>query len=414
MKKLDDYRFIIGDEELAKLYQKARKLYGKKVININSTYMGGGVAEILSSLVPLMNHAGVTADWRVIHGTPDLFTITKKFHNGLQGDDINLSEIKKELYIEASESFSAYADLDCDTVIVHDPQPLPLIEFYKKKQPWIWRCHIDLSQPNQELWDFLKGYILRYDMTILSHEDYKKRDLPVMQKIIQPVIDPLTPKNIELDEETLDSTLEKFNVPTDKPLLTQISRFDKWKDPLGVIEVFKKVRKQVDCRLVLCGSMATDDPEGIEIYEMVREKSNGLVESGDVILLTVENNVLVNALQRHSAVIIQKSLREGFGLVVTEALWKQKPVVASKIGGIPLQIEDGKTGYLLDPHDYDGFADRIVHLMKNPKQSQEMGVAAKEFVRQRFLITRLLSDYLDILSQELGNYTLCYYTPNSR
>ncbi len=414
MKTLDDYRYIIGDEQLAAIYQNARKLYGKEIIHINSTFMGGGVAEILTSLTPLMNSAGISADWRVIHGNIDLFNITKKFHNSLQGDPINLSEIKKELYIQASENFSAYANLDCDAVIVHDPQPLPLIQFYQKKQPWIWRCHIDLSNPDKDLWEFLKGFILRYDMTILSHEQYKKQDLPVMQKIIQPVIDPLTLKNKDLDDDTINEYISKFNIPTDKPLLTQISRFDKWKDPLGVIEVYKKVREQVDCRLILCGSMASDDPEGIEIYEMVNEKHKDLIDSGDIILMTLENHILVNVLQRISTVVIQKSLREGFGLVVTEALWKEKPVVASKIGGIPLQIEDGVHGYLLDPLDFDGFADRIIYLMKNPDKAKDMGKAAKEYVKEKFLITRLLNDYMDVLSQELGNYTLCYYTPNGR
>jgi len=289
---------------------------------------------------------------------------------------------------------------------VHDPQPLPLIDFYKKNQPWIWRCHIDLSDPNTELWEFLKSYILRYDLTILSNESYVKKDLPVEQKIVQPVIDPLTPKNMPLNNTLIDKYLKKFGVPTDKPIITQISRFDKWKDPVGVIDVFKKVKHKIDCRLVLCGSMAMDDPEGVKIYEKVKQRANNLIASGDIILITHENNILVNALQRVSAVIIQKSIREGFGLTVTEALWKEKPVVASRVGGIPLQIEDEKSGYLLAPDDTDGFVDRIVELMKNPALGQQLGKNARENVRNKFLITRLLHDYLDIISYELGNYNL--------
>jgi len=401
MRRISDYRHIVGDKVISEIYQKARKLYGKRIIHINSTYAGGGVAEILNSLAPLLNDAGLYADWRILRGTPDLFNITKKFHNALQGDKINLTEIKKKLYIQANEDFSAYALIDHDAVIIHDPQPLPLIQYYKKRQPWIWRCHIDLSSPNTELWEFLKGFILRYDKMIISSEKYKKDDLPLEQKIYQPVIDPLTAKNMELSERDIKKYLNKFNVQTDKPLLTQISRFDKWKDPLGVIEVFKKVKEEVDCRLVLCGSMASDDPEGVEIFMKVKREANRLVEKGDIILITSENNILVNALQRVSTVIIQKSLREGFGLTVTEALWKETPVVASNVGGIPLQITDGKSGYLLEPTDEDGFARKIIDIMKHPDNARELGRNGKETVRQKFLITRLLLDYIEILSEIL-------------
>ena len=402
MKRLHDYRAIVGDKVIHEIYQKARKLYGKRIMNINSTYASGGVAEILNSLAPLMNDAGVDTDWRIIRGNPDLFTITKKFHNALQGDSINLTEIKKKLYIQANEDFSAYALLDHDCVIIHDPQPLPLIQFYKKKQPWIWRCHIDLSHPDPNLWEFLKGFILRYDKVIVSSEKYQKKDLPIEQKIYQPVIDPLTPKNMDLRERDISKYLKKFGVPTDKPLLTQISRFDKWKDPLGVAEVFKKVKEVIDCRLVLCGSMASDDPEGIQIYEKVKSKANHMVEKGDIILITSENNILVNALQRVSSVIIQKSIREGFGLTVTEALWKETPVVASNVGGIPLQIKDGESGFLIDPKDEDAFANKIIDILKHPKEAKEIGKKAKETVREKFLITRLVADYFEFIQDTLN------------
>jgi len=394
---LNDYRKIVGDKVISEIYKKARGLYGKSIIHLNSTYMGGGVAEILNSLIPLFNEIGIDAGWRIIRGNPDLFNITKKFHNALQGDKINLSEIKKKLYVQTSEDFSIYTHLDHDCVIIHDPQPLPLINFYRKKQPWIWRCHIDISHPNKQLWEFLKGFILKYDTAIFSSEEYKKDDIYLDQKIIHPVIDPLSPKNMELSENVISKYLKKFGVPTDKPLLTQISRFDKWKDPEGVLEVFKLVKQKVDCRLVLCGSMATDDPEGVKTFEKVEKKANRLIETGDVHLITSENNILVNALQRRSDVIIQKSIREGFGLVISEALWKERPVVASNVGGIPLQIVDGVNGFLVDPFDNEGFADRIVEIIKHPNLGKELGKKGKESVVKEFLVTRLLSDYLDLM-----------------
>ncbi|MDD5061624.1 MAG: glycosyltransferase [Candidatus Marinimicrobia bacterium] len=402
MIKLIDYRGIVGDKVITGIFQQARALYGKKIIHLNSTYMGGGVAEILNSLVPLMNDVGLNTGWRIIRGNPDLFTITKKFHNALQGDPINLSEIKKEIYIKASEDFSIYTHLDHDCVIIHDPQPLPLIRYYIKNSPWIWRCHIDISHPNPQLWDFLKSFIMKYDLAIVSHESYKKDDIYIGQKVIPPVIDPLSPKNKELSEKDIQRFLKKFGIPTDKPLITQISRFDKWKDPEGVIRVFKKVKKQVDCRLILCGSMATDDPEGMKIYQRVVNLSNHLIESGDIIPITSENNILVNSLQRYSDVIIQKSIREGFGLVVAEALWKKAAVVASNVGGIPLQVIEGETGFLCEPRDEEAFAERIVQLIKDKKLVEKLGRNAKEHIRENFLITRLLSNYLEVIQSVLS------------
>lgn len=397
-RRLEDYRDIVGDEVIATVYKMARKLYGKHVVHINSTYQGGGVAEMLQTLVPLMNDAGIDAGWRILHGNPDFFTITKKFHNALQGEPINFTLIKKQLYLQANEYFSEYTHIDHDCVIVHDPQPLPLIQFYRKSQPWIWRCHIDLSHPESHLWHYLKRFLLKYDRVIVSNKAYMKQDLPVTHHIIPPAIDPLTPKNVDLPNRVINKTLEKFNIPTDKPLITQISRFDKWKDPLGVLEVFKLVKEKIDCRLILCGSMATDDPEGIEIYQQVREKCKQYLRTLDLILLTVENDLLVNVLQTVSNVIIQKSIREGFGLTVTEALWKGTPVVASNVGGIPLQIQDGVSGFLFDPTDFKGIANQIVAILENPNLAKQVGENGKEYVRKRFLITRLLCDYLKLLN----------------
>ncbi len=257
----------------------------------------------------------------------------------------------------------------------------------------------DLSAPDKEVWDYLRQFILKYDMVIVSSEKYMSSDLPMDYKIIQPAIDPLTHKNKVISDSDIAKFLKKYDIPTDKPLVTQISRFDKWKDPLGVVEVFKRVKEKVDCRLVLCGNMATDDPEGLEIFEKIKQKTKQEIGNNDVILVTVENNMLVNALQRSSAVIIQKSLREGFGLTVTEALWKERPVIASDVGGISLQIQDGENGYLLDPCDTEGFAERTVECLKYPSLAEELGKKGKETVREKFLITRILTDYLDLFNE---------------
>ncbi len=396
-KKIENYLDIIGINKVAEIYKNAQKLQGIHILHINSTAQGGGVAEMLSSFVPLMNDVGVHTGWRVLHGTPDFFTITKKFHNALQGDTINLTEMKKSIYRQTNENFAVFTHIDHDYVIIHDPQPLPLINFYSKQQPWLLRFHIEFSKPNDLLWEYFKRFIIRYNMLIVSNENYLKKDLPIEQKVMLPAIDPLSPKNINLPYSTIKKVIKKFKIKTDKPIITQISRFDKWKDPAGVIKIFKKVREKIDCRLILCGSMATDDPEGILIYERLVKQEKKLLENGDIIFLTAENNILVNILQNVSDVIIQKSIREGFGLTVTEALWKEKPVVASNIGGIPLQIKDGKNGFLLDPMDYSGFADRIIEILRHPDLGKELGKNGKSIVRENFLITRLLNDYIKTL-----------------
>jgi trehalose synthase len=394
---LHEYKDIVGAKVLYEIYQKARELYGKHVVHVNSTYFGGGVAVLLKRMVPLMNDVGLTAEWRVLQGSADFFTITKKFHNALQGEDINFTEIKQQVYLDTNEDFSLYAQLDDDCVIIHDLQPLPLIRFYKKLVPWIWRCHVDLSNPDREVWNFLSDFILKYDLVIFSNDDYTKEDLPNAQRIIPPAIDPLTIKNVPLSDQDIMKYMDKYGIKTDKPIIAQVSRFDKWKDPMGVLKIFQEVRKQVDCRLILLGNMATDDPYGISIYNDVFEKVSHSNYEDDIVLLNVESDILVNAVQTRADVIIQKSLREGFGLTVTEAMWKGTPVVASKVGGIPLQIKDGKTGYLVDPTDKDGFVERIVKILKDPDHAKALGEKARESVREKFLITRLLSDYLDTL-----------------
>ena len=398
---LEDRRPIVGDAVISGLYRRAASLRGKRVLHVNSTYQSGGVAEMIVSLVPLMNSIGIDTCWNILHGDDKFFAITKNFHNALQGQAVAFSGEEKDLYIRTNEAFSGQMTIDHDLVVIHDPQPLPLIRFYRKSQPWVWRCHVDLSNPDPALWEFLKDFILDYDRMVISHENYRRRGMTMEQWICRPAIDPLSEKNRDLSGSEIAGLLAKYGVPTDKPLVTQISRFDKWKDPQGVVEVFCEVRKHVDCRLVLCGSMAPDDPEGREIYRQVEDAARSLIDAGDVILITAEDHLLVNALQRASAVILQKSLREGFGLTVTEGLWKGRPVIASRVGGIPLQIEDGVTGFLLAPADTEGFARRVRQILKNPELGERLGRAGKEHVRQHFLITRLLSDYLDMLNEEL-------------
>jgi trehalose synthase len=318
-------------------------------------------------------------------------------HNALQGEHLDMELINKSFYIDNNNKFSRFTHIDHDCVIVHDPQPLPLIKFCEKKQPWIWRCHIDLSKPHAELWDYLKTFILRYDCVIVSDEKYKRKDLPVEQVIIYPSIDPLSLKNCELPQSTIDDHLAQYNIPRDKPLLTQISRFDKWKDPEGVIQVFKKVKSSVDCRLILCGSAASDDPEGFEIYRHIVQNYQDLIGRGDMLLINAKDNIMVNALQRASAVIMQKSTREGFGLTVAEAMWKGTPVIASNVGGIPNQIDHGKTGILVDPNNYDECAEQAIRILQDQKYAETLGKRARESVRKKFLITRHLMDYVNLL-----------------
>ncbi len=402
MLSLESFRHIVPDETLAEIYARARGLYGKHIVHLNATYQGGGVAEILYSLVLLMNDVGIDAGWRILHGSQEFFETTKSFHNALQGAELNLSERKKRVYLQVNNNFSKFTHLDHDCVIIHDPQPLALIRSYRKRQPWIWRCHIDLTDPHKELWDFLKGFLLKYDQAIFSSEKYFKNDLPVEQRLMFPAINPLSQKNKGISEKTILENVTKVGIPTDKPIITQVSRLDPWKDPEGVINVFKLVKEKVDCRLVFCYNVASDDPEGLRMYNKVQRKADKLLKNKDILFVVGNNETLVNAIQRFSSVVIQKSTREGFCLAVTEALWKGTPVVASNVGGIPIQIEDGKNGFLLEPKDTKGFADRIIHLLKNPDEAKAMGQKGTKSVKEKFLITRLLSDYLYMLNTIMG------------
>lgn len=386
---VEDYEPLIGAETVERIVKKAERLRDLHVININSTYYGGGVAEILSSLTLLMNAAGIKTGWRVIQGRPDFFTITKKMHNALQGAEIDLSEFKKNIYEEVVFENAARMHLDHDIVIVHDPQPLPLIRCFRKKSPWVWRCHVDLSAPNAELWKYLAPFIERYDAVVLSLPEYAQK-LSAPQRFIMPAINPFSTTNRDLSDGEIEERLKHYEIPTDLPLIVQVSRFDKWKDPQGVVDAFNLARKEVDATLVLIGNVATDDPEGQEIFESLCKCGEDRVR-----ILSVQDSALVNALQRRAAVVLQKSIREGFGLTVTEAMWKGTTVVGGKVGGIRHQIEDGVNGFLVE--SVEQAAERIVQILKDPGLRRKLGDKAKETVRTRFLMTRLMEDWLDLI-----------------
>src|SRR5437773_6714146 len=387
--QIEDYEPLIGSENVDRIREKARRFKGLRVANFNSTYYGGGVAELICSLALLMNSLGLRTEWRVIQGTPDFFSITKKMHNALQGAEIDLSSIKKEIYEQVIYENSLRNFLEHDFVIVHDPQPLPLIEHYERQCPWIWRCHIDLSRPNDEMWEYLRRWIDNYDAVIVSCTEYKHEMKPPPH-VFMPAINPFNIKNRELSEKEIDERLAHYKIPTDLPLVVQVSRFDPWKDPQGVVEAFKIARQQVEARLVLLGNFATDDPEGREIFESLCACQNEHI----LILTSGDDTALVNALQTRAAVVLQKSLREGFGLTVAEAMWKRRPVIGGNVGGIRYQIENGVNGFLVS--SVEEAADRIVRLLKDEKLREEIGCKARETVREKFLLTRYVEQYLDL------------------
>lgn len=397
---LDKYRKICGNKTIDLLQTKAKALANKHIVFVSSTYVGGGVAEILNSFVLLLNGIGVKLGWRILHGTSDFFMVTKNFHNALQGEKINLSEKKRDIYYNTNKHFTSFTHLKHDLVVIHDPQPLPMIDFYKKEQPWIFRCHIDLSKPATNLWAYLKKYIKKYDHVVVSKEEYYQDRTPP-HSIIHPAIDPLSIKNRPLSNKIIKKHLDEYGISLAKPMIAQVSRFDKWKDQPGVLKIFEKVRKEIDCTLVLLGSLATDDPEGEMMHEKIVKKAAKSRYRSDIKIILTNSDILVNCIQRKASVIIQKSTKEGFGLVVTEALYKGTPVVASKVGGIPLQVIDGFNGYLLEPDDYQGFADKIILLLKNKDLRLKLGRNGTIYVTDNFLITRLMLDWLNLFEKYL-------------
>jgi trehalose synthase len=390
--RIEDYEPLTGRENVERIREKAGKLKGLRVANFNSTFHGGGVAETLSSITLLMNSLGLRTEWRVIQGTPDFFSITKKIHNALQGAEIDLSGIKKEIFEQVIYENSVRTFLDHDFVVVHDPQPLALIEHYEKSCPWIWRCHIDLSRPEKETWKYLRRWIDNYDAVVVSCEEFKQEMRPA-QRVIMPAINPFNIKNRELSKKEMDERLAHYGIATDLPLVVQISRFDPWKDPKGVIEAFQLARKQVDARLVLLGNFAGDDPEGEQIFQSLCECRDDHV----LVLTTGDDTALVNSLQTRATVVLQKSLREGFGLTVAEAMWKRTPVIGGNVGGIRYQIEDSVNGFLVS--SVEEAAERIVRLAKDKKLRDTMGKKGRETVGEKFLLSRYVEQYLDLFAE---------------
>jgi len=388
MSELKDYIPVVGQAAVDDLNILAERLRGKRIQHVNSTAVGGGVAEILNRMVPLLKEVGVDTRWDVIKGGEQFFEVTKKFHNALHGRPEEVTAADFEIFRETGRKNAQEMDTGADIVFVHDPQPIMLVE-KKSGNKWLWRCHIDVSNPSRRVWDFLMDFIPRYDSAVFSAPSFSRR-LPIRQFLISPSIDPLSDKNRELPDETVKRVMDKYGIPRDKPVITQISRFDRLKDPVGVIEAFRLARKHADCRLVLAGGTASDDPEGMSVLSEVREKAQG---DPDIhILLMKQNDLEINALQRGSTVIMQKSLKEGFGLTVTEALWKGKPVVASGVGGIPLQIKHRYSGLLC--HSIDGAAFALKQLLGNPAYAAGLGENGRRHVRNNFLLTTHLRNYL--------------------
>ena len=391
MRNINDYVPIVGEQVIDELKLLAEKLKGKKIQNINSTLVGGGVAEILSCMIPLLRQLGVNAGWDAIKGNERFFNITKSFHNALHGVPVEISQDDFDFFVAMNRENAAKMDLYGDVIFVHDPQPIVLIEERERLgRKWVWRCHIDFTQPQPDVIGFLKDYIERYDALVFSAPAFALRtNLP--QALISPSIDPLSDKNKELPQETIDEVLERFGIDKTRQIVTQISRFDYLKDPVGVIKVYQKVKQYVDCQLVIAGGGATDDPEGMKVLEEVRATA---ANDPDIFILFLPPNsdIEINALQRASSVVMQKSLKEGFGLTVAEALWKGKPVIASAVGGIPLQITHKYSGILT--RSIEGTAHYLKQLLNEPEYAKSLGANGKEHIRNNFLTTRHIREYL--------------------
>ena len=390
----DDYQAIVGTAELDELRFLASELKGKTVKMVNSTAVGGGVAEMLNRLVPLLGELEVTTHWDVITGGNDFFEVTKAFHNALHGSEYQLTRAAQEIFLAYSEQNRRRMQFPEDMVVIHDPQPAALIGA-RKDSPgrWVWRCHIDLSSPNPQVWGFLRPFIEQFDASIFSSQSFA-RQLPIPQYLFYPCIDPLSEKNKELDEGFVQKVCDEFGVDRTRPIVTQVSRFDRLKDPVGVVQAFKLARKYVDCQLVLAGGGASDDPEGALVLREVKEVAG---DDPDIIILDLPPwcALEINALQRASTVVVQKSIKEGFGLTVTEALWKGKPTIAGAVGGIPNQIIHKLTGMLV--HSVEGCAYQIRYLLTHPEFAAQLGRNGREHVKENFLMTTNVRRWLLLL-----------------
>lgn len=392
---LDRYAAVVGDEVVEQLRGLARPLAGLKVVNVNSTRVGGGVAEILAKMVPLMQELGLDTSWEVITGDDLFYACTKTFHNALQGNPVVPTAEQLRAYEQTNERNAELLGgqlRDADIVIIHDPQPAPLLgHLDDRRGRWIWRCHIDLSQPHRPVWKYLLPHVAGYDGSVFSLSSFARR-LPHPCYLIPPSIDPLADKNRDLDPQEIEAVRQQFSLDPDRYLITQVSRFDRFKDPVGVIHAWDMARQYIPgLQLVLAGGTATDDPEGAEVLREVQEAA-GQHPDVRILLLPADANVAINALQRASDVVLQKSTREGFGLTVTEALWKGRPVIGGNVGGIRLQVHDHHTGFLVDTPE--GAAVRLRYLLSHDGARERMGVRAREFVRENYLLTRHVTEYL--------------------
>jgi trehalose synthase len=394
MSGLSRFEPIVGTETIDQLYRLAEHLGSRSLVHINSTRLGGGVAELLQGTMPIWNELGINARWEVIEGDQAFFEVTKAMHNGLQGLKVSITEGMLNHYLDVNRANARRLELDADFVVVNDPQPAYLIrDLRSRAKHWIWRCHIDVSRPDRRIWRFLREAVSDYDASIFSMPSFSQ-NLPHPQYLVHPSIDPLSEKNRDLTPAEIQAVLERLGIERDRPIILQVSRFDSFKDPIGVIQAFRMVRRHTPCRLVLVGGEATDDPEGSRIYAEVQEAAQGEPDI-QLLLLPPDSHHEINALQRAADIVVQKSIREGFGLTVTEAMWKGKPVIGGAVGGIVLQLQDYYTGLLV--HSPEGCAFRIRYLLHRPEMARRMGQMAKEFVRRHFLITRNVRDYLTLL-----------------
>jgi trehalose synthase len=396
--ELEEYRDIAPKGTVDFLKRLSDLVKGRSFLHINAVRYGGGMAEILRRLVPMLKSLGIDARWEVLTGDQEFFEVTKRLVNSLHGLDESLTEQMQQVYLKINQRNAKALNLDADLVMVHDPHPAALIE-HRTEGKWIWRCHLDLAQPQRQSWSFLRRFVLRYDAAIFSLPGFAQR-LPIPQFLIHPSIDPLSAKNRELSRTEVNTVLDRLMIPRDKPLLVHLAKFERFKDPVGTLRAYRLAKKHHDCRLVLAGSGVAHDPEGEAVLAEVFEVA-GRDPDIHVLQLPPEADLEINALQRAATIALQKSIKEGFGMAVSEAMWKGKPVIGSAAGGIVAQVIDGVTGYTV--HSNEGMAFRIRHLLNNPVLLNRMGGAAREHVRRNFLITRHLSDYLTLLKLVTGN-----------
>lgn len=404
-KSLTDFAEVVGDDQIDRIRELAAPLQGARILHVNATAYGGGVAELLATHIPLLRNVGINAEWQVIHGSDEFFGVTKTVHNALQGAEVEWTSAMEKIYLDKVKENAALVEGEWDYVVIHDPQPAAMLSYLQDSPvnrpdtKWIWRCHIDLTNVNEQVWGFFRPFVEMHDASVWTMQQFVP-DAFTMDKVViaPPCIDPLSVKNMELPELVSREICKKYGIDVNRPLMTQVSRFDPWKDPLGVLEAYRMVRDQVPgLQLLLAGSMATDDPEGFQIWQDI-EKAK--VDDPDVHLLSnlqQVGNVEINAFYAESDVVLQKSLREGFGLTVSEALWKGRPVIGGDVGGITMQIQDGKTGFLVN--SIQEAADRSLELLADPKKADAMGAAGKEWVRENFLSTRELRDWLGLFGE---------------